>query len=472
MGSKADHLHMLFFPFMSQGHMLPMVDMAKIFAARGARITLLTTPINATIIRPNIDDSVHLHIIAFPVAEFGLPDGCENESLIHSEDQHIKFLKAMSSLCDPFDSVLRDLSPDCVITDVFFPWTYHVAIARGICRLAFHGYSNFAVCARSAFKRRNLLTDNVESFVLPDLPHRIEMLKTQVPNHNNLPITRNEIIMKTIREGKEVESKNYGTLMNSFYELESEYADRYCKMKGRAWNVGPVYLCNKEVINKSTRGGEYSSSVDECLKWLEKRSVGSVVYICFGSGGFLSVEQLREIALGLEASMHSFVWVVRDKGNDWIPEGYEERIKDVGMVIKGWAPQLLILNHDAVGGFVTHCGWNSTLEGISAGLSMVTWPLYADQFYNEKFLVDILKVGIMVGSKVYTSNAKMRPIVEAAAVTEAVRMLMGDGIEAEERRSRAKELGKMAKRAMDKGGSSYEEIGNLMHELMERKKLV
>ncbi|XP_020677365.1 UDP-glycosyltransferase 73B4-like [Dendrobium catenatum] len=444
MGSKADHLHMLFFPFMAQGHMLPMVDMAKIFAARGARVTLLTTPVNATIIRPNIDDSVHLHIIPFPSTEFNLPDGCENVSFIHSDNQHINFMKTTSSLRRPFDSVLRDLRPDCVVTDIFFPWTNHVVIARGILRLVFHGTGNFTVCAKWAFKQCRLLTDKVESFVLPNLPHQIEMLKTQVMDFNNLARMETEILMKTANEAKEVQSKSYGTLMNSFYELESEYVDLYCKMKGRAWNVGPVSLCNKEVINKSIRGGKYATSVSECLKWLDKRSVGSVVYICFGSGSSFSMEQLR----------------------------YEERIKDHGMLIKGWAPQLVILNHKAVGGFVTHCGWNSSLEGISAGLPMVTWPLYADQFYNEKFLVDILKVGVMVGSKVYTSNAKLRPIVEASSLTAAIRRLMGDGIDAEKRRRRAKELGEMAKRAVDKGGSSYEEIENLMHELMERKKHV
>ncbi|XP_028550646.1 scopoletin glucosyltransferase-like [Dendrobium catenatum] len=329
MGSKADHLHMLFFPFMAQGHMLPMVDMAKIFAAHGARVTLLTTPVNATIIRPNIDDSVHLHIIPFPSAEFSLPDGCENVSFIHSNNQHINFMKATSSLCHPFDSVLRDLRPDCVVTDIYFPWTNHVAIARGILRLVFHGTSNFAFCAKWAFEQCRLLNDKVESFVLPNLPHRIEMLKTQVLDCNNLARMQTEIVMKTANEAKEGQSKSYGALMNSFYELESEYVDLYCKLNGRAWNVGPVSLCNKEVINNS----------------------------------------IRE-------------------------------------------------------------------------------------------------------PKVYTSNAKLRPIVEASAVTTAIRRLMGDGIEAEKRRRRAKELGEMAKRAVDKGGSSYEEIGNLMHELMERKKHV
>ncbi|KAH0464343.1 hypothetical protein IEQ34_007129 [Dendrobium chrysotoxum] len=423
MGSEDSHLHMLFFPYMAQGHMLPMVDMAKLFAAHGARVTILTTPVNAAIIRPNIDDSVNLHIIPFPTAEFGLPNGCENRTFILSDDQRINFIKAISSLRHPFDSVLRDLNPDCVVTDMFMPWTYYVAAARGILRLVFHGTNNFSLCAKNAFERCCPLADEVESFILPDLPHKIEMLKTQVMDFNKLAGTPMEFLLEIFNEATEVEPKSYGMLMNSFYELESEYGSCFSMQQG-----------DDKKVNKS--------------------------------GSLFSVAQLREMALGLEASRHPFVWVVRNEGNDWIPEGYEERIKDVGMVIRGWAPQLVILNHDAVGGFVTHCGWNSSLEGISAGLPMVTWPLCADQFYNEKFLVDILKVGVMVGSKVYTFDAKARPIVESTVVEAAVRRLMGDGLEAEERRRRAKELGKMAKRAMDKGGSSYEDVEKLIHELM------
>ncbi|XP_020677363.1 scopoletin glucosyltransferase-like [Dendrobium catenatum] len=472
MCSEANPLHMLFFPLTMQGHMLPMVDMAKIFAVHGARVTILTTPVNATIIRPNIDDSVHLHIIPFPTVEFGLPDGCENNLFILSDDLQVNLMKANYSLRHTFDSVVVDLSPDCVVTDLFLPWTYDVATARGILRLVFHATSNFLACATSALQQCLLPANKVESFVLPGLPHRIEMLKTQIIDFNKLAGTPMEFMMEILKEAAEVEVKNYGALMNSFYELESEYADHNRERVGRVWNVGPVSLCNKEVIDKSTRGGEYPAFVNECLKWLDKKPTGSVVYMCFGSMSLFSVEQLSEMALGLEASRHPFVWVMRNEGNDWIPKGYEERIKDVGMLIRGWVPQLVILNHDAVGGFVTHCGWNSSLEGISAGLPMVTWPLYADQFFNEKLLIDILKVGIMVGSKVNTFNMETRPIVKAMVVEMAIRRLMGDGMEANERRRRAIQLREMANRAVDKGGSSYEEIKNLMNELIDRKKRV
>ncbi|KAH0463811.1 hypothetical protein IEQ34_006597 [Dendrobium chrysotoxum] len=265
----------------------------------------------------------------------------------------------------------------------------------------------------------------------------------------------------------------YGTVMNSFYELEPEYVDHHREVLGRrVWNVGPVSLCNQDVTHKLARGGEKPTLANECLKWLDKKPRGSVVYICFGSKGLFSLAQLKEMALGLEASNHSFIWVVQNGENNWFPEGYDERIKGRGMVIRGWAPQLLILNHTAVGGFVTHCGWNSSLEGICAGLSMVTWPLYAEQFYNEKFLVEVLKIGVGVGSKVHDLNPETRPILEASIIELAVRNLMGEGEEADERRRRAKILGENARRAIEKGGSSYNEIEKLMQDLINQRKHV
>ncbi|XVE93402.1 hypothetical protein REPUB_Repub01dG0189000 [Reevesia pubescens] len=110
--------------------------------------------------------------------------------------------------------------------------------------------------------------------------------------------------------------------------------------------------------------------------------------------------------MALEASEQQFIWVVRRQKNneeeeDWLLEGFEKRMEGKGVIIRGWAPQVLILDHEAVGRFVTHCGWNSTLEGVSAGVPMVTWPVFADQFYNEKLLTQVLKIGVDVGVQQY-----------------------------------------------------------------------
>ncbi|KAF7126752.1 hypothetical protein RHSIM_Rhsim11G0163000 [Rhododendron simsii] len=113
--------------------------------------------------------------------------------------------------------------------------------------------------------------------------------------------------------------------------------------------------------------------------------------------------QLYEIAMVLESSGQQFIWVIRreknkEKNEGWQPDGFEERMKDTGLIIRGWAPQVLILDHKAVGGFLTHCGWNSTSEGLSTGVSMVTWPVFGEQFYNEKLVTEILRIWISIGA--------------------------------------------------------------------------
>ncbi|XP_020572909.1 scopoletin glucosyltransferase-like [Phalaenopsis equestris] len=475
MGSKDDqNLKMLFFPIMAQGHMLPMVDMAKVFALRGAAVTVVTIPGSATLIRPTIDlfnstasSPIHLRLISFPSAA----ELSGNISSLPPLVQLLVFARDAALLSEPFDHVLKEIHPDCVISDIFLPWTNDVAAENGIPRISFIGSNFFALCAGDSIERHRVLESlppKEETFVIPSLPHRIEMLRSQVrdPSKQNPSMTP---FMEVIKRAKMVDSKDYGMLVNSFYELEPDYVEHYRKVLGKkAWHVGPVSLCNQEGSDKLIRGGG-SKGGEECLKWLDGRKPGSVVYVCFGSAGDFTTAQLREMAVGLEASGSPFVWVVRNAGEEWIPEGYKQRIEGRGLIIEGWVPQLLILNHVAVGSFVTHCGWNSSLEGIAAGLPMGTWPLYAEQFLNERLLVDVLKIGVEVGSKVHDFASEERPVVEAGSLETAVKRLMGEGEEAEGRRRRVRELKEMGRKAVEEGGSSYNDVGNLMRELMERK---
>jgi UDP-glucosyl transferase 73C len=166
----------------------------------------------------------------------------------------------------------------------------------------------------------------------------------------------------------------------------------------RVWCVGSISLCNNEYLDKVERGNKASIEEDECLKWLDSQQPCSVVYACLGSLCNLITSQLIELGLGLEESKKPFIWVIRGlaKNNEelekWISEDrFEERIKGRGLLIRGWAPQLLILSHPSVGGFLTHCGWNSIIESISAGVPMLTWPLFGDQFMNEKLVVQVRK---------------------------------------------------------------------------------
>lgn len=173
--------------------------------------------------------------------------------------------------------------------------------------------------------------------------------------------------------------------------------------------------------------------------------------------------------MALEASGQEFIWVIRNysgKCEEWLPAGFEQRIAGKGLIIKGWAPQVLILEHEAIGGFVTHCGWNSTVEGISAGVPMVTWPIFAEQFYNEKLVTHVLKTGVSVGVKKWSRAPSLKYLIKQEAIEKALTEIMV-GKEAEERRTRAKKLKEMARKSVEEGGSSYLDLSALINELRD-----
>ncbi|KAF7028448.1 hypothetical protein CFC21_040366 [Triticum aestivum] len=210
----------------------------------------------------------------------------------------------------------------------------------------------------------------------------------------------------------------------------------------------------------------------QCLQWLDSMKPGSVVFVSFGSLACTTPQQPVELGLGLETSRKPFIWVIKagaklPEVEEWLADEFEECVKNRGMVIRGWAPQLMILQHQAVGGFVTHCGWNSTVEGICAGVPMITWPHFEEQFLNEKLLVDVLKIGMEVGVKGVTQwgSENQEVMVTRDEVQKAVNTLMDEGAAAEEMRVRAKDCAIKARRAFDEGGSSYDNIRLLIQEM-------
>ncbi|KAI4298483.1 hypothetical protein L6164_032035 [Bauhinia variegata] len=469
--SSHDHeLHLAFFPFMAHGHMIPTIDLAKLFASRGHKATLITTPNNADFFAKSIYKSqqlghqISLISVKFPSAEVGLPEGFESLSLGSSPDLYQKFLKAIPLLEKPLDELLQKHRPHVLVADTLFSWATDLAAKYGIPRLIFHGTCNFCVCASlclSMYKPYKKVSSDSEDFVLPNLPNEIKFSRNQIPSF--IMQEGETEVSKVFRASVESIYRSYGTVFNSFYELEGAYTDYYRNVLGRkCWNIGPVSLTNMDPEEKAYRGE--ASTVDHgCLKWLDTKKPNSVVYVCFGSKQKFTNEQLKEIALGLQASGQQFIWVVKkdkkDEGNGtWLPEGFEKRNEGKGLVVRGWAPQLLILSHEAVGGFVTHCGWNSILEAVSAGVPMVTWPMVADQFFNQKLVTQVLMIGIEVGIQWVGDSAKKDAIKMAVTQITA-------GEEAEELRNRARALAETAKRAFAEGGSSFNDLNSLLEEL-------
>ncbi|XP_028783091.1 UDP-glucose flavonoid 3-O-glucosyltransferase 7-like [Neltuma alba] len=272
------------------------------------------------------------------------------------------------------------------------------------------------------------------------------------------------------------ELKSYGRLVNGFVEIEEEYKEHYQKIMGyKIYHLGPSFLVNKTDQEKSERGMKSMVSDHECLDFLNSKPPNSVVYICFGSSCFFSDTQLHEIASGIESSGHPFIWVVfrkdqNDEDDQWLPMGFKDRVmkrERRGMIIKGWAPQALILEHEATGGFLSHCGWNSVMEGICAGVPTITWPLTAEQFYNEKLITQVHGIGVEVGSEEWTVTAghERKKVVSRDRIEKAVKKIMDVGDEAEQMRKRVKELEKKAKAAVEESGSSQKNLTLLIEDL-------
>ncbi|EEF43660.1 abscisate beta-glucosyltransferase [Ricinus communis] len=472
MESNPSPVEMFFLPFVGGGHQIPMIDIARIFASHGAKSTIITTPKHALSFQKSIDrDQKSGRPISIHILE--LPDNVD----IADTDMSAGPFTDTSMLREPFLNLLHESRPDCIVHDVFHRWSGDAIDGAGIPRITFSGNACFPKCVQEnmrRFKPHEKVSSDLEPFVVPGLPDRIELTRSQLAPFERNP-REDDYLRRSVQQ-------SFGVVVNSFYELEPAYAELLQKEMGnKAWLVGPVSLCNRNIEDKAERGQKTAMDQQSILSWLDSKEPNSVLYISFGSLARLSHEQLLEIAYGLEASNHQFIWVVgktlkstEEEEENVFLGGFEDRLRESGkgLIIRGWAPQLLILEHNAVGGFVTHCGWNSTLEGVSCGVPMITWPITAEQFTNEKLITDVLKIGVKVGSMEWSSfkDPPLGATVGRDKVETAVKRLMAEGEEAAEFRRRAKELGEKAKRAVEEGGSSYKNADALIQELISLKR--
>ncbi|KAG4922205.1 soyasapogenol B glucuronide galactosyltransferase-like [Glycine soja] len=487
MEAQSHHqLNVLFLPYPTPGHMIPMVDTARVFAKHGVSVTIITTPANALTFQKAIDRDlscgyrIRTQVVPFPSAQVGLPDGLENIKDSTTPEMLGQISHGISMLKDQIELLFRDLQPDCIVTDFCYPWTVESAQKLSIPRICFYSSSYFSNCVSHSIRKHRpheSFASDTDKFIIPGLPQRIEMTPLQIAEWER---TKNETT-GYFDAMFESETRSYGALYNSFHELENDYEQLHKSTLGiKSWNIGPVSAwVNKDDERKANRGQkEELAQEPEWLKWLNSKQNESVLYVSFGSLVWLPRAQLVELAHGLEHSGHSFIWLIRkkdeneNKGDRFLLE-FEQKMKEIkkGYIIWNWAPQLLILDHPAIGGIVTHCGWNSILESVSAGLPMIAWPVFAEQFYNEKLLVDVLKIGVPVGVKENTFWMSLddEAMVRREEIAKAVVLLMGSSQENKEMRKRARKLGDAAKRIIEVGGHSYNNLIQLIDELKSLK---
>ncbi|XP_052175841.1 zeatin O-glucosyltransferase-like [Diospyros lotus] len=264
-----------------------------------------------------------------------------------------------------------------------------------------------------------------------------------------------------------------GTICNTCRTIEGTYLDfqRNQHSNKQLWAIGPLNLALVKDYDQSRR---LINSQHKCLEWLDKQATNSVLYVSFGTTTSLTNEEIKELAVGLEESKQKFIWVLRDadKGDIFegdingeggsaqlLPEGYEERIKEVGMVVRDWAPQLEILGHESTGGFMSHCGWNSCMESMSMGVPIAAWPMHSDQPKNAFLVTQLLKVGVAV--KQWPLQPDKDEIVSSSTISEAVKRLMASK-QGEEMRKRAEKLRASIRQSVMEGGASRLELDSFI----------
>ncbi|XP_049368944.1 beta-D-glucosyl crocetin beta-1,6-glucosyltransferase-like [Solanum verrucosum] len=376
MCTKSTKWKVFLFPWLAYGHISPFLELAKKLVDRGFLVDLCSSSINLSFIRTRIPEtycsSIHL-------VELQLPDLQELPPHYHTANGlplhlHSTLQKALKMAKPNLLNILEARKPDLLIHDVKQLWAAGVASTLDIPAVRF-----FTSCAAMCSYFSHL-------FVKPNVEFPFQALRL-----NPYELTKAHKVVKEHREDDdpEVRAPEEFTgvmLIGTSREMEGKYIDYMSE------------IIKFKVLPIGTLVQDPMTSVDgnrEIMEWLGKKDKFSTILVSFGSGYFLTNQELEEVAFGLELSQVNFIWVVRfPKGENLsleeaLPQGFFERIGHRGMVMGGWAPQAKILTHSSIGGFVSHCGWNSISESIDYGIPIIAMPMDLDQPMNAKLLVEI-----------------------------------------------------------------------------------
>ncbi|WCJ29025.1 UDP-glycosyltransferase 88B1 [Euphorbia peplus] len=393
--------NIVLYPHPSRGHLQSMLELGKSIAKHypsiSITIIILNTPMHNTFSNNHPTNTfsdknpsvkfIHLPPVKDPIASSTsdhrqLNNPNLREALLSlSETSNVK-----AFITDFFCSVSIEVSSDMNIPSYFF----YTTGASALCHFLY-----WYVIDKEIHRNEKNLDD-----ILVDVPGTTTIKSEHVPTfmlHSSLKI------YKDLIETANLMAKSAGIIVNTFEFLEPKAVKAVEEGKCTPYHASspPIYCVGPLLFTDGIK------EQHESLVWLDSQPNRSVVFLCFGSQGTIvpSARQLKEIAIGLEKSEIRFVWVIRNPPEEdgeepnlekLLPEGFLERNKEKGMVVKSWAPQHAILNHGSVGGFVTHCGWNSILESICSGVPMLAWPLYAEQKMNKLFLVEDMRLGLPV----------------------------------------------------------------------------
>lgn len=431
----------LMFPWLANGHISPYLELAKKLSTNHFHVYFCSTAINLASIKKRSEDNSWDFPIEF--VELQLPHIPELPPQHHTtKDLPADLLPVLHDAFrmskHNFGEILSSLKPDLLIYDSFQSWAAELASSLDVPAVHFFicGTASISFYHHHSTKRPDGI---ISSYPFPEIYLKdAEIKKLSEFNKSDAQVSE-ELAFKSFDRSCNV------VLINSCREIEGKYLDYFSSVIGK--KIVPLGPLVQEV--------KLLDSHQDIIDWLNNKKQSSVVFVCFGTEYLFSKEELEEIASGLELSNANFLWVVRSI-KEALPQGFLERVKNRGMVVEGWAPQAKILQHPNVGGFVSHCGWNSLMESLCYCVAVIAIPLNYDQPTNAR-LLENLGAGLEVPRD---EEGKL----QRQAISDVIKKVLEEK-EGEIFRGKAEELSKNMN--MEKEGNmntALEQLWKICHE--------
>lgn len=393
---ETEKYHIMMFPWLAFGHMIPFLELSKRLAAKGILVSYVSTPRNLQRLSPipsDLEAKIKLLEIQMPQVD-GLPENCE--ATIDIQQDQMPFLKkAYDRLAEPFEHLLRQVRPDLILIDFAAYRISEIAAKFGILTAFFSVYTaaTMTFLGPPAELKSGKRRPSPEHYTRPPdwipfpslIAHRPDyvtrmMCNTHVPDASGK--SSGQRLAKIVEECSFV-------VVRSCKEFEGEYLHLVEELYQRP--VLPIGVL-PPVPEENRSNMAIDSSWFNACRWLDGQKPKSVVFVGFGSEYKMPIEQIHELAFSLELSRLPFLWILRKPqgvdSSDLLPRGFANRTLSQGVVLLGWAPQLEILAHPAIGGCLFHSGWGTVIESLGHGHPLVLLPMVSDQGLNAKLLVE------------------------------------------------------------------------------------
>ncbi|KAJ4968536.1 hypothetical protein NE237_015237 [Protea cynaroides] len=404
----AEKPHALCIPYPSQGHVTPMMQLAKILHARGFHITFVNTEYNhRRLLRSNGQDAVKgLRDFRFEAIPDGLPPPEHDDDDDAFQDVPSLCNSVRKNCLTPLLHLIRKLNSSsdvpgvsCIVSDGVMSSGLQAAKVLGIQGVQLWttsacGFMTYLHCHE--LKTRGISPPKDDSDISNDycntpidwIPGMRDIRLKDLPTFTR-KIDPDDFMLGFMGQEALDCLQASAIILNTFDNLEFEVLSAIACKYAHIYTIGPLPMLGRHILkNEMNLGTSLWQEDSKCLKWLDEMEPNSVLYVNFGSVAFMTNQHLIEFAWGLANSKHPFLWIIRPdvvRGDSAIlPEDFMKETKDRGL-LASWCPQEQVLSHSSVGGFLTHCGWNSTLESICGGVPTLCWPFFADQQPNCRY---------------------------------------------------------------------------------------